>query len=42
VDRMQVFTEPACCKVFLEELRSLNEHWPSKLIAYVLCPTTFI
>jgi REP element-mobilizing transposase RayT len=41
VDRMQIFTEPACCNVFLEELRSLNQHWPSKLIAYVLMPEHF-
>jgi len=38
LDRMRVFTDPACCKVFLDELRSLNERWPSKLIAYVLMP----
>lgn len=41
LDRMRVFTDPACCKVFLDELRSLNKRWPSKLIAYVLVPDHF-
>jgi REP element-mobilizing transposase RayT len=39
--RMPVFTDPACCGVFLEELRSINQTWPSKLIAYVLMPDHF-
>ena len=39
--RAAVFTEPACCNAFLEELKSLNEKWPSKLIAYVLMPDHF-
>jgi putative transposase len=41
VDRLRVFTEPTCCKAFLEELKSLNERWPAKLIAYVLMPDHF-
>jgi REP element-mobilizing transposase RayT len=41
IDRMRVFTEDACCRSFFEELRSLNEKWPSKLIAYVLMPDHF-
>ena len=41
LDRMRIFTEPECCKAFLEELRSLNQRWPSKLIAYVLMPDHF-
>jgi REP element-mobilizing transposase RayT len=41
VDRLQVFAEPACCTVFLDELRSLDQRWPSKLIAYVLMPDHF-
>src|SRR5713101_6996317 len=36
-----VFTEPACCCAFLEDLLSLNQKWPSKLIAYVLMPDHF-
>jgi putative transposase len=36
-----VFTEPASCSAFLEELRCLNQKWPSKLIAYVLMPDHF-
>jgi putative transposase len=38
---MQVFTDPACCNAFIEELRSINQKWPSKLIAYVLMPDHF-
>jgi putative transposase len=41
LERMPVFTEPACCKAFLSELRALNNKWPSKLIAYVLMPDHF-
>ncbi len=39
--RLRVFTEPDCCKAFLEELQSINHEWPSKLIAYVLMPDHF-
>src|ERR1700738_116831 len=39
--RTPVFTEPACCSAFLEELSSLDQKWPSKLIAYVLMPDHF-
>ena len=41
LERTPVFTEPACCNAFLEELKSLNQKWPSKLIAYVLMPDHF-
>jgi REP element-mobilizing transposase RayT len=41
LQRLPVFTEPACCSAFLEELRCLNQKWPSKLIAYVLMPDPF-
>lgn len=41
LDRLRVFTEPECCKAFLEELSSLDQRWPSKLIAYVLMPDHF-
>src|SRR5437588_13064934 len=40
-ERTPVFTETACCNAFLEELKSLNQKWPSKLIAYVLMPDHF-
>ncbi len=38
LDRTPVFTDPECCKVFLDELQTLNRNWPSKLITYVLMP----
>ncbi|MCA1606665.1 MAG: transposase [Acidobacteria bacterium] len=38
LDRTPVFTDPECCKVFLDELQKLNRNWPSKLITYVLMP----
>ena len=41
LNRQQVFTDPQCCRVFLEELQSLSNSWPSKLIAYVLMPDHF-
>ena len=41
LQRPQVFTEPACCSAFLEELHCLNQKWPSKLIAYVVMPDHF-
>ena len=41
LERTPVFTEPACCNAFLQELKSLNQKWPSKLIAYVLMPDHF-
>src|SRR5216684_2598867 len=40
-DRTPIFTEPACCRAFLEELRCLDQKWPNKLIAYVLMPDHF-
>ena len=36
INRLPVFTETACCQAFLAELKTLNEKWPAKLIAYVL------
>src|SRR5207253_10490632 len=41
LERIPVFTEPACCYSFLKQLCSLNQKWPSKLIAYVLMPNHF-
>lgn len=41
VNRIPVFTEPACCNAFLEQLKSLMCSWPAKLIAYVLMPDHF-
>jgi len=41
LDRIPVFTDPKCCKVFLDELQTLNRNWPSKLITYVLMPDHF-
>ena len=41
LQRAPIFTEPACCSAFLEELSCLNQKWPSKLIAYVLMPDHF-
>ena len=41
INRLPVFTEPACCKVFLEQLKTLNQKWPAKLITYVLMPDHF-
>jgi REP element-mobilizing transposase RayT len=41
LDRATVFTEPACCNAFLEELHAIDQEWPSKLIAYVLMPDHF-
>jgi len=41
INRLPVFTEDACCKAFLDELKKLNEKWPAKLIVYVLMPDHF-
>jgi REP element-mobilizing transposase RayT len=41
LDRAAIFTETSCCNAFLSELESLNQKWPSKLIAYVLMPDHF-
>jgi len=40
-DRAPIFTDATLCKAFLDELNSLNQKWPSKLIAYVLMPDHF-
>ncbi len=39
LDRAPVFTDPECCKLFLDELQTLNRNWPGKLITYVLLPS---
>ena len=41
LDRVSVLSEPECCTAFLEQLRHVNQKWPSKLIAYVLMPDHF-
>jgi REP element-mobilizing transposase RayT len=41
INRIPVFTEPECCKAFLEQLKSLMRNWPAKLIVYVLMPDHF-
>ncbi|HEU4478521.1 MAG TPA: transposase [Pyrinomonadaceae bacterium] len=41
LDRTPVFTDPSCCKAFLDQLKTLLCDWPSKLIAYVLMPDHF-
>jgi REP element-mobilizing transposase RayT len=41
INRLPVFTEAVCCTAFLAELETLNQEWPSKLIAYVLMPDHF-
>jgi putative transposase len=37
-DRVPVFNQEACCKSFIDILRTLLNDWPCKLIAYVLMP----
>lgn len=39
--RTSIFADPICCDAFLEELRTIDLKWPSKLIAYVLMPDHF-
>lgn len=41
INRLTVFAESACCRAFLKELNTINQEWPSKLIAYVLMPDHF-
>ena len=41
LNRLPVFTDPACCTSFLDELRTLNRNRPSRLITYVLMPDHF-
>ena len=41
LNRNPVFSNPACCQVFLEQLGTMISGWPSKLIAYVLMPDHF-
>lgn len=41
LDRTPIFTDSTLCVAFLDELKSLNRKWPSKLIAYVLMPDHF-
>ena len=38
LNRKPVFTDPTCCRAFLEQLAETLREWPSKLIAYVLMP----
>jgi REP element-mobilizing transposase RayT len=40
-NRLPVFTEAECCSAFINELKTLNQNWPSKLISYVLMPDHF-
>jgi len=41
LDRTPIFTDSSLCIAFLDELKSLNEKWPGKLIAYVLMADHF-
>ena len=41
LNRIPVFTVPQFCMAFLDELKKLNQKWPSKLITYVLMPDHF-
>jgi REP element-mobilizing transposase RayT len=41
LNRVPVFLEAECCYAFLEQLKLVNQVWPSKLIAYVLMPDHF-
>ena len=41
LNRQPVFKDSKCCIAFLDELRDLNQKWPSKLITYVLMPDHF-
>jgi len=41
LNRVPLFSDPACCAAFLEILSELNQQWPSKLIAFVLMPDHF-
>ena len=41
INRLPVFVESACCQAFIKELKTINEQWPSKMIAYVLMPDHF-
>jgi putative transposase len=38
LDRLPVFSQPRCCKSFIDTLATLLDEWPCKLIAYVLMP----
>jgi putative transposase len=41
LNRVPAFVDPECCYAFVEQLRVLDERWPSRLIAYVLMPDHF-
>src|SRR5262249_25669537 len=41
INRLQVFTDPACCRGFLNQLHDINQGWPAKLFACVLMPDHF-
>ena len=38
LDRIPVFKQEACCQCFIDNLATLLNDWPCKLIAYVLMP----
>jgi REP element-mobilizing transposase RayT len=38
LNRIPVFSQEACCQSFIDNLATLLNDWPSKLIAYVLMP----
>ena len=41
LDRIPVFKQDVCCRVFLRTCGDLMDEWPSKMIAYVLMPDHF-
>src|SRR5262245_34418740 len=41
INRLPVFTEHECCQAFLDELKTLDQEWHTKLVAYVLMPDHF-
>jgi REP element-mobilizing transposase RayT len=41
LNRFSVFSESECCRLFLQQLRTIKQKWPAKLIAYVLMPDHF-
>lgn len=38
LDRVPIFKQPSCCESFINQLATLLDEWPCKLIAYVLMP----
>jgi putative transposase len=41
LNRVPVFSESDCCRVFLQQLKTIKQKWPAKLVAYVLMPDHF-